>query len=332
MIASDAGKITGSKRDVAVPTAWDKRHSMLAALITAVTLVAPNGVGAQGLSDLTAMVSLTGACERLVAAGKNFSDDCNGMILQSIYKTGRTGFSVTIGDKGVAMTFSGMEGAKPDADSQLQSLDKVILNLNIDGVEPTSTEVTGGCAYSNPYLGPMTISCQATGPKGEAYLLQFRTDGSEPKLSDLSGKQPPEAASDTREFSVQGWTGGPLKDDADGGCLMSKDVNRKISLMVYANANEAFDLNLYNEDWNFELGQKIDADLLFDGTTFPLDAIEVRNPNVLTLFGGAEEEGLQGPFQASSELVFRMGREQITVDLGGSGVATEALWSCVGGE
>lgn len=113
---------------------------------------------------------------------------------------------------------------------------------------------------------------------------------------------------------------------------MSKDVNRKISLMVYANGNEAFDLNLFNEDWKFEPGQKIDADLLFDGTTFPLDSIEVRNPNILTLFGGAEEEGFQAPFQASSELVFRMGREQITVDLAGSEAAAEALRSCVNGE
>lgn len=301
-------------------------------MLASSTLFLPLAVFAQDLSGLTGMASLTGECERLVAAGKNFSDDCNGMILQSIYDSGRTGFTVTVGDKGVAMTFSGIEGAKPDADSQLQTLDRVILNLGIEGVDPTSTAVKGGCAYSNPYLGPMTISCQGTGTNGEAYLLQFRTDGSEPKISDLRAGGNSAADAGDRSFSVGGWAGAPLENDDAGGCLMSKEVNRKISLMVYANANEAFDLNLYNEDWSFKPGQKIDADLLFDGTTFPLDAIEVRNPNILTLYGGAEEAGFQSPFEASSELVFRRGREQITVNLAGSRAATEALWSCVNGE
>lgn len=187
MTALDARNITRFTLGVHAPNTRGVRHLMLAATLAAATLLVPAQVAAQGLSDLTAIASLTGDCERLVADGKNFSNNCNGMILQSTYKTGRTGFSVTVGDKGVAITFSGIEGAKPDADSQLQSVDKVLLNLNIEGVEPTSTAVTGGCAYSNPYRGPMTISCQATGPKGEAFLLQFRTDGSEPKLSDLSG-------------------------------------------------------------------------------------------------------------------------------------------------
>lgn len=285
---------------------------------------------AQDLTNLTGMASLSGDCERLVAAGNNFSDDCNGLILQSIYRTGRTGFTVTVGDKGVVMTFSGMEGAKPDADSQLQSLDKVILNLGIDGVPPTSTDVTGGCAYSNPYNGPMTISCQGVDPKGEAYLLQFRTDGSEPKITDLSDAASQDTSTKTGEFTVAGWVGAPLKDDPDGGCLMTKDVNSKVALMVYANGNEAFQLNLYNKDWNFEQAAKIDADVLFDGTTFPIGGVEVRNSNVLTLLGGGEEDGFQTPFEASSELVVRMGREQITVELAGSRAATVALWSCVG--
>lgn len=140
---------------------------------------------AQGLNDLEGLASLTGTCERLVMDGNDFSANCSSSILQSIYSTGRTGFTVTVGDKGTVVTFSGIQGAKPDPDSQLQSVDKVILNLGIKGVPPTSTEATGSCAYSNPYLGPMTISCQAVDESGGAYLLQFRTDGSEPKFSEL---------------------------------------------------------------------------------------------------------------------------------------------------
>ena len=111
---------------------------------------------------------------------------------------------------------------------------------------------------------------------------------------------------------------------------MAKDVNQNVTFMVYANGNEAFQLNFYNSKWAFDLDADIDADLLFDGTTFPIAGVEIRNPQVLTLFGGGEEEGFQPLFEASSELVFRMGREQITVDLAGSSAATRALWLCVG--
>jgi hypothetical protein len=203
------------------------------------------------------------------------------------------------------------------------------LNLGIESVPPTSTEVTGTCAYSNPYLGPMTISCQGVDPKGEVYLLQFRTDGTEPNMTDMSGDAGNETLPASGEFSVGGWAGGPLKDDPDLGCLMTKEVNSKIMLMVYANGNEAFELNMYNKDWAFEPEQEVDADVFFDGTTFPISGVEVRNPSVLTLLGGGEEEGFQSTFEASSELVFRMGRERITVGLNGSRAATAALWSCV---
>src|SRR5690606_32997108 len=117
----------------------------------------------------------------------------------------------------------------------------------------------------------------------------------EPSISDLT-----EAAADTSgsgDFTVGAWTGGPLADDPDGGCLMSRDVNHKVALMVYANGNEAFHLNFYNADWDFEADAAIDPDLLFDGTTFPLASVEVRNPQVLTLYGGGEEEGFQPMFE-----------------------------------
>jgi len=294
-----------------------------------VALIAAPGY-AQGLSDLEGMASLTGTCERLVMDGNDFSANCSSTILQSIYSNGRTGFTLTVGEKGTVITFSGIQGAKPDPDSQLQSVDKVILNLGIEGVPPTSAATTGSCAYSNPYNGPMTISCQAVDDKGGAYLLQFRTDGTEPKFTDMGSAAEAQPSSNNQEFTVGAWTGAPLADDPDGGCLMAKDVNQNVTFMVYANGNEAFQLNFYNSKWAFDLDADIDADLLFDGTTFPIAGVEIRNPQVLTLFGGGEEEGFQPLFEASSELVFRMGREQITVDLAGSSAATRALWLCVG--
>jgi hypothetical protein len=259
-------------------------------------------------------------------AGNDFSAGCGGKIVQSIHATGRTGFTVTIGEKGAVSTWSGMEGAKPDADSQLQSLDKVMLNLGIDGVLPTSTDVTGNCAYSNPYKGPMTISCQGSDSSGGAYLLQFRTDGSEPLLADLNVP----SASDDQVFKVGSWIGSRLEGDPDMGCLMARKVNPKVTLMVYANANEAFTISIFNQDWDFAISDKLDGDLLFDGTSVPLSWIEVRNEHVLTLHGGDEEAGYQSLFESGSEIMFRMGRQQVTATLDGSKAATERLWACVG--
>lgn len=108
------------------------------------------------------------------------SEGCQGPVIQSIYKSGRTGFTVGFGEKGVAITFSGMNGKKPDANSQLQTLDLLIFNLGIEGVDPETDEIDGSCSYSNPHLGPMNINCHATDKEGGGYLLEFRTDGSEP--------------------------------------------------------------------------------------------------------------------------------------------------------
>ena len=71
------------------------------------------------------------------------------------------------------------------------------------------------------------------------------------------------------------------------------------------------------------------ADLQFDGVPFPLTGVEVRNSRVLTLFSAGEELGFQSPFESSSQLVFRAGREEVTVDLAGSSAATAKLWACV---
>jgi hypothetical protein len=64
-------------------------------------------------------------------------------------------------------------------------------------------------------------------------------------------------------------------------------------MMVYANGNETFLISIHDNRWNFVPGEKIDADLLFDGSPYPLSAIEVRNPKVLTLHGGSEEDGVE---------------------------------------
>lgn len=207
---------------------------------------------AQDLTNLTGIASLTGTCERIVMAGHDFSQGCAGKIMQSTYSTGRTGFYVMLGENGTTATFSGIQGAKPDPDSQLQSVDKVIFNLGIEGVPPTTKETTGSCAYSNPYKGPMTISCSAVDSDGGAYLLQFRTDGSEPKFADLQSKPPEDetTVSDAGGFEVvvprAFASGRRIKfENGSGATMMSED--EQITFRQYAAATNKAPLDFLRE-------------------------------------------------------------------------------------
>ena len=212
--------------------------------------VAAGEVLAQDLNDLIGMATLSGRCEKLIAAGHDLTGACSDKIVQSIYATGRTGFTLPIGYDGAVITFSGIEGRKPDPDTQLQSVDKVILNLAIEGAPASMKDAKGGCQYRNPNNGPMLIGCHAVDNDGQSYSLQFRTDGSRPEFAEFSGAAAQETLGNG-EFVEGTWAGGPFTGDPDGGCLMSKDLGGGAMLMVYANGNEAFQLNFYNETWNY---------------------------------------------------------------------------------
>lgn len=290
--------------------------------------LAPGEVLGQDLNDLIGMATLGGRCEKLIAAGHDLTAACSDKIVQSIYDTGRTGFTLPIGYDGAVITFSGVEGRKPDPDTQLQSVDKVILNLAIEGVSASMKDAKGGCQYRNPYNGPMLIGCHAVDDDGQSYSLQFRTDGSQPEFAEFNGAAAQETLGNG-DFVEGAWAGGPFTGDPDGGCLMSKDLGGGAMLMVYANGNEAFQLHFYNESWSFEPGATMQAELFFDGVSFRLSGAQARNEHVLTVLGGGEEEGFQPPFEQSSRLQLTFGGEQVTVDLAGSRAATSKLWACV---
>ncbi|PND27042.1 hypothetical protein [Sinorhizobium sp. M4_45] len=167
-----------------------------------------------GLSDLIVTAMLSGTCESLVVFGTNFSEHCDGRIVQSVYSTGRAGFSLAIGDKGGTATFSGIEGMKPDADSQFQSFDKVVFTIGLEEVPPNVAAVTGSCVYGNPYKGPVTISCQGTDADNKPYLLQFRTDGSPPAITDFRKKGEVEALS-ASDSTIQSAASEPAAEEAN---------------------------------------------------------------------------------------------------------------------
>ncbi|MCW5697817.1 MAG: hypothetical protein KIS96_13930 [Bauldia sp.] len=149
--------------------------------------LAPAPVAAQDIQ----LISITGDCERLVVRGFDFSLDCEGLLLQMNTMDGaRTGFTVRLRN-GSSIAFMGTHGLKPDADSQFQDVDSVIFQFSADS-NANTIEATGLCGYSNPYLGPQIYTCLATSDDGEAYMLIFRTDGSDPLIEDgLAGGMPP---------------------------------------------------------------------------------------------------------------------------------------------
>ncbi|MBZ7923084.1 hypothetical protein LAC79_14965 [Ensifer adhaerens] len=283
---------------------------------------------AQGMGDLTGVATVTGTCERLVVAGEDLTATCVGRLIQSIYRTGRTGFTVNIGSGG-AITFSGIEGEKPNADSQLQSVDKVIVNRGKDGEPISSKEVSGGCFYENPFKGPATTKCEGIDAEKGAYVLQFRTDGTPPKLLNYGIEETAKDADRAFKFGV--WSGARLKGDSANGCVMSRDTDGATTFMVYANVNEAFDLGFYNEAWSFKTETPPNAELLFDGKPYSAVSVEVLTPQQLVVRSGSEEGGFQAPIEQSVQLMLRLGNAEVRVDLKGAPAAVARLWDCVGG-
>ncbi|HEV7319215.1 MAG TPA: hypothetical protein VGO04_11465 [Ensifer sp.] len=304
------------------------RLGLMAATVMAGGL-ASMPAASKGLGDLTGVAILTGTCKRLVVAGEDMTAICGGRLIQSIYRTGRTGFTVNIGSRG-AVTFSGIEGEKPDADSQLQSVDKVIVNRGTDGGPISSKEVTGGCSYGNPFKGATTTKCEGTDAEKGAYILEFRSGGSPPKLLNYGIEKTNNDAED-RAFNFGVWSGSRLKGDSANGCVMSRDTDGPTTFMVYANVNEAFDLGFYNEAWSFKAEAPPSAELLFDGKSYPAVSVEVLSPQQLVVRGGGEESGFQAPIEQSVELMLRVGGAAVRVDLKGAPAAVARLWDCVGG-
>lgn len=299
-------------------------------VIGALALGAAVATATAQAATLTGIATLTGTCEKLVLPDVDMSKDCKGKIIQSIYDTGRTGFTVFVGPHDVAVTMSGLEGPKPDQDTQLQSVDMLIFNLNIEGVDPSTEKLQGSCAYANPYLGPMTISCQANDQKGGGYLMQFRTDGSEPQMADLRDPAAPSTSMSDGTFQTGRWYGRPLKDDPEKGCLVMQDIDTEWSVMLYANPNEAFELALLSMKRKFDPKAPPTARLKFDNIPYPVETTEVRTDQIIVLHSvGEEEAGFQGVVEAASRVEISSEDFTVRASLSGSRNAISGLMQCV---
>ncbi|MEN3140984.1 hypothetical protein ABDF71_02960 [Ochrobactrum sp. WV_118_8] len=163
-----------------------KAIKMIGVMVPLTMIVSPFPAKA---GEPDAILMHTGKCQMLFAAKRDMSEFCGDNVLQSIYGDGRVGFTVIVGDKGSAITFSGIRKEEDGSENvEEQSLDAFILNLNIDGVPPTQTVLEGSCSYSNPYKEPFAISCRATDEANEAYQLRFKADENGPENVPLTDK------------------------------------------------------------------------------------------------------------------------------------------------
>ena len=283
----------------------------------------------QALTDDLTTGTLTGTCESLIMAGEDWTSLCDGMLIQSVSPDGRSGVTVFL-KSDVAVTFRGREAEKPDPDSRLQSVDRIVVDRGKEGAEFEMKEVTGGCGYTNPFKGEAMTVCEATDIGKSQYALQFRSDGKPPRV-DRDGKRQDEVGreSSDQKFQVGSWTGGRL----EGGrkrCLMTKNVDRTIALILYADGDHAFHLSLFNNSWNLTEKSASAGDLRIGGKAFSLREVDIRTPYLLTVQVDADRDALQSALAKSAELTFQSaGAAQTRIDLAGADEAIKALNACV---
>ncbi len=121
--------------------------------------------------DLTGM--LRGECQRLVVRGRDVSEGCTGNVMNTNYRSGRSGF--TFGNDSVVVTFSGMD-TPAVGDRAETHLDMVIVT-RIGGMSPTPRNIvaTGQCQYGNPNVATY-VRCSARTGEGE-FIAHFLSNG-----------------------------------------------------------------------------------------------------------------------------------------------------------
>jgi hypothetical protein len=125
---------------------------------------------------------MNGTCQRLIIAGNDASSSCQGKLTNTMYRTGRSGFTFLAGDVAV-VTFSGAD-SPAKGDQAVIRLDKVIFTLVGTGTEPNVVNATGSCSYTNPYAGPSHVSCSASTKAGR-FSASFVSDGAPPDLQEF---------------------------------------------------------------------------------------------------------------------------------------------------
>lgn len=151
-------------------------------ILAAIVIVSPSAqalAGPAAAPNLSAIAFLKGTCQSFVVGGKDASRKCLGKLTNTVYRTGRSGFTFVVGDLAV-VTFSGADSPAIGNRAAIR-LDKVIFTLIGTGTPPNVIPASGRCTYTNPYAGPSHVNCSATTKDGP-FSASFVSNGEPPDI------------------------------------------------------------------------------------------------------------------------------------------------------
>jgi hypothetical protein len=150
--------------------------SGLIALLVAEAVAAQSGGTPKG----TILTSVSGSCTVLVLAGKDITPECGPVLVNVAYPTGASSFMFSIGGTAI-VSFYGRDNPAI-GDHAMIYLQRV--TFKDSSSENPSSDVSGTCAYSNPFAGRALIECNADSKDGQ-FRAVFTTDGTAPKVERL---------------------------------------------------------------------------------------------------------------------------------------------------
>lgn len=135
-------------------------------------------------------------------------------------------------------------------------------------------------------------------------------------------------AQDAAVFSSEGWTGHKRANDPDNGCIMGKHVTKDVYFVVYANANEGFNIGVSVSSWNLQIGDEWSGSVTFDDHEPILLIGSVVEPEIVLFPGGGEEDGLEPLMRSARQIRLSYGHSKFGLSLKGSSKALDLLSDC----
>lgn len=130
-------------------------------------------------SDADQRMVVRGECLRLLVSGRDLTSGCEPVLISSSPGADNIQFQFAFGN-GASLTVVGTDLPNPTGDTDQIKLVHYVLNLGIQGVDPSGTEAFGQCTFNNPFAGKMALSCEGVA-KDKPISIVFVSDGIAPQ-------------------------------------------------------------------------------------------------------------------------------------------------------
>jgi hypothetical protein len=154
------------------------RHKVLLRATILLSLPAAAPAAAQDGPDLRSLAYVSGRCERMSLAGRDYSATCRGPVTNVRYQSGRTSFAFPT-DAGLMVSFSGEDLAR-DGERLTLRLDRITI-VTDENPAATTEAAEGVCAFADFDSGPVTITCAGRTNSGD-FVGIFASDGKPPSV------------------------------------------------------------------------------------------------------------------------------------------------------